>query len=884
MALSTQYAQEYQQAVSAYIQGGYQEAAAIIDQLVEGYPSDPNLRLLRGHVYCCLQHYDIAREQYQMVLGLTSDSELLECANNSLTNTEQFSSSQEVENTQKPVAGSDETYLATGSYPIGMEEAVDPNFGNRHSSNSSRFNVEELNDSKNEPALMDPFSNGFNASFQEQEVSPNFESNPFGTEPASRNYEQPQTGPFGFEAETPLLIEEVSSQNSSTSKEGFELSRTSLETVAQPDDSDIPLLSTEASPEALRSENPAKLSSQAEAGDSQQNYEAADLPLSFDDFKQGLSGNDIENEQTEKTLVYTSSDPLDEVIDAQNTLNFSNDLGEPPSFNFDNNFPGYSGFKQESVPDQQATPLKESTDTPINFGSTSDSIAEYGALDQLQDSALSSTKNPNINPTPIVNRGLLASFKDASLGTKQLLIAGLTGVISAVAVATVSQFSTETTPRQNDIVFSRLTKTGLTAIVAGIAGSATTFIVGQIAAKQLKRTAADLQAQFDAVALGNLEAKARVDSQDELGKLATSFNQMTQTIHATTSEAQRRAEEQEKAKEELQRQVIRLLDDVEGAARGDLTVQAEVTADVLGAVADSFNLTIQNLQKLVQQVKMAARQVSKEATENDIFARGLSAGALRQAEELAVTLNSVQMLTDSIQRVAENAREANKVAQYASSTALKGGESVERTVAGILQIRGTVAETIRKVKRLAESTQEINKIVGLISQIASRTNLLALNASIEAARAGDAGRGFAVVADEVRQLADRSAKASKEIEQIVLQIQGETGQVMTAMEEGTQQVIEGTRLAEQAKQSLEDIIQVSKQIDELVGSITSVTVEQTDTSRGMAQVVQAVELTAQETSQEAQRVSGSLQRLVEVAQNLQASVERFKLESTEVGS
>ncbi|HEY9845890.1 MAG TPA: methyl-accepting chemotaxis protein, partial [Candidatus Caenarcaniphilales bacterium] len=279
------------------------------------------------------------------------------------------------------------------------------------------------------------------------------------------------------------------------------------------------------------------------------------------------------------------------------------------------------------------------------------------------------------------------------------------------------------------------------------------------------------------------------------------------------------------------------------------------------------------------QVKVAARQVGRGAAENETFARSLSADALRQAEELAVTLNSVQMMTESIQRVAQSAREADKVARSASTTALKGGEAVERTVAGILKIRGTVAETTRKVKRLAESSQEISKIVALISQIAARTNLLALNASIEAARAGESGRGFAIVADEVRQLADRAAKASKEIEQIVLQIQGETGSVMTAMEEGTQQVIEGTRLAEQAKRSLQDIIQVSSHIDTLIGSITAATVEQTQTSRAMAQVMQSVELTAQETSQEAQQVSGSLQNLVGVAQELQTSVERFKVET-----
>jgi twitching motility protein PilJ len=350
-------------------------------------------------------------------------------------------------------------------------------------------------------------------------------------------------------------------------------------------------------------------------------------------------------------------------------------------------------------------------------------------------------------------------------------------------------------------------------------------------------------------------------------------------VATITTLAQGRATETERERKNLQRQVIRLLDDVEGAARGDLTVEAEVSADVLGAVADAFNLTIQNLREIVRQVKKAAKQVNQASTNSESFARNQSSDALRMAEELAVTLNSVQMMTDSIQRVAENAREAEEVARTSSITALKGGDSVERTVAGILQIRETVSETARKVKRLAEASQEISKIVAVVSQIASRTNLLALNASIQAARAGDAGRGFAVVADEVRQLADRAAKSLKEIEQIVLQIQSETGSVMMAMEEGIQQVIDVTERSEQAKKSLEDIIQVSNRIDTLVRSITADTVKQRENSLNVAQVMQSVELTAQETSQESQQVAGSLQKLVSISRELLSSVERFKIDS-----
>ena len=449
------------------------------------------------------------------------------------------------------------------------------------------------------------------------------------------------------------------------------------------------------------------------------------------------------------------------------------------------------------------------------------------------------------------------------------------GLVSAVAVAAVSFGSSLLSPPEGRAAV-RNTGWAMTA-AAGIAGFATTQLLGRQTTKQIKRTTMDLKSQFESMQKGNLNAQATVSSEDEFGKLASSFNNMVHVISRTMTEAQGKAEEQEQAKEELQRQVIRLLDDVEGAARGDLTVRAEVSADVLGAVADSINLTIQNLREIVQQVKTAARQVNKGTTDSEMFARALSSDALRQAEELAVTLNSVQAMTEAIQRTGESAREAESVARSASATAKKGGEAVDRTLGGILEIRQTVVESTRKVKRLAEGSQEISKIVALISQIASRTNLLALNASIEAARAGDAGRGFAIVADEVRQLADRSAKALKEIEQIVRQIQGETGAVMTAMEEGNQQVIQGTHLAEQAKRSLDDIVQVSDHIDTLVRSISANMLQQTENSRSVATVVQSVELTAQETSQEAQRVSGSLHSLTKVAGDLLTSVERFRV-------
>ncbi len=494
-----------------------------------------------------------------------------------------------------------------------------------------------------------------------------------------------------------------------------------------------------------------------------------------------------------------------------------------------------------------------------------------GAGDQVVPLLLDS---PVSEISSISTEGTLLGFLDnAPLKQKQIWISLIGGAAAALSVATVSYATSQVEGRQ--LRDALMTGAALTSSFL------TTFSLGRLTAEHIRRCTEDLIKQFDAMSEGNLNVSTRVYSEDELGELANKFNQMSRIMLSTTRDAQRRAEEMEEAKEDLQRQVIRLLDDVEGAARGDLTVAAEVTANVLGAVADSFNLTIQNLREIVVQVKLAARQVTQGANDSEKFARNLAANALREAEELAATLNSVQVMTDAIQRVAEAAREAESVAKDASNAAIKGGEAVDQTVGGILEVRETVAETTRKVKRLAESSQEISRIVALINAIAGRTNLLALNASIEAARAGEAGKGFAIVADEVRQLADRSAKALKDIEQIVMQIQGETNSVMTAMEEGQQQVIRVTQLSEQAKQSLDNIIQVTNRIDVLVRAITADTVEQNEVARAVSQVMQAVEHTAQETSQESQKVSISLQNLVGVARDLLTSVERFRVDTGE---
>ena len=337
------------------------------------------------------------------------------------------------------------------------------------------------------------------------------------------------------------------------------------------------------------------------------------------------------------------------------------------------------------------------------------------------------------------------------------------------------------------------------------------------------------------------------------------------------------AHEQRQQKEKLQMQLVNLLGEVEGAASGDLTTRADVTADEIGTVADFFNSIIESLRQIVIQVKASAQQVNLSVGENELAIRQLADEALGQAEDITRALSSVELMTQSIQSVAESARQAAEVARHASVTAESGSAAMERTEENILMLRETVGTTAKQVKRLGESSQQISKVVSLINQIAVQTNLLAINAGIEAARAGEEGQGFAVVAEEVGELANRSAAATQEIEKIVDTIQRETAQVVDAMEQSTTQVVEGTRLVEDTKLSLDQILDVSRQIDQLVQSISQATVSQVDTSTSVSQLMKLIAEVSNQTSSSSLQVSDALRSTVDVAQELQASVDTFKV-------
>ena len=342
-------------------------------------------------------------------------------------------------------------------------------------------------------------------------------------------------------------------------------------------------------------------------------------------------------------------------------------------------------------------------------------------------------------------------------------------------------------------------------------------------------------------------------------------------------EARRRAEEAALENQRNQDAILRLLNEMGDLAEGDLTVVATVTEDITGAIADSVNYAIEELRNLVQGINRAAEQVTQATVDARATADQLLAATARQSQQIGETTQSVNQMSMSIGEVSGSAAESAKVAERALATARRGGDSVRGAIAGMNAIRDQIQETSKRIKRLGESSQEIGEIVDLISDITEQTNVLALNAAIQAAAAGEAGRGFSVVAEEVQRLAERSAQATRRIGAIVKTIQSDTQDAVNAMETSTQGVVEGTTRSDAAGQSLAEIETVSDELARLIQSISDATQTQAGTAQRIAQNMGQILQVTQQASQGAQRSAASIGELAVLSNELKVSVSGFKL-------
>lgn len=371
---------------------------------------------------------------------------------------------------------------------------------------------------------------------------------------------------------------------------------------------------------------------------------------------------------------------------------------------------------------------------------------------------------------------------------------------------------------------------------------------------------------------GDLQARAIIYSHDELGRMALGLNSLLDRLFelVETKEAER---------DDMQNSIMKLLEEVSDAATGDLTVEANVTEDMTGAIADSFNHMIYQLRQIVSNVQVATLHVNSSANQIQKNAERLAEGSTTQAEQILDSAAALDEMAVSIQQVSENASLSATVADHSLTSAKRGSSAVQNTIQAMNRMRDQVQETANRIKSLGERSQEIGEIVSLIAEIADRTSVLALNASIEAALAGDAGQGFAIVAHEVERLAERASDATKQIYDLVDTIQGETQEAMVAMEASTSEVVNGSQVADQAGQALREIESVSTRLADLIQSISLAATQQARGSENLSKAMSEISDITQQTASGTKQTAQSINQLADLADGLRESVRTFKIPS-----
>ncbi|MCI2243324.1 methyl-accepting chemotaxis protein [Xanthomonas sp. PPL568] len=349
------------------------------------------------------------------------------------------------------------------------------------------------------------------------------------------------------------------------------------------------------------------------------------------------------------------------------------------------------------------------------------------------------------------------------------------------------------------------------------------------------------------------------------------------TVRSRSREQEIRLQTQVEYNSRNQQAIMRLLDEISSLGEGDLTVKASVTEDMTGAIADAINYAVDELRHLVTTINDTSAKVAVSTEETQATARQLAEAAGHQAEQIGSASVRINEIAASIEQVSRNSTESAEVAQRSVVIAAEGAGVVRETIQGMDQIRDQIQETSKRIKRLGESTQEIGSIVELINDISEQTNILALNAAVQAASAGEAGRGFALVADEVQRLAERTSGATRRIEGLVQTIQADTNEAVSSMEQTTSEVVSGARLAEDAGTALTEIERVSNALNTLIKNISIAAHQQSAAAIDITQTMDVIRQITGQTSQGAGQTAESVGRLAQLAADLRRSVADFKL-------